>query len=414
MNDANRAITIANDESLSKFIRLARERLVALAPAFSLPVAQAIAERLAVLGPEAVVTILDVDPEVYRMGYGDLAALEVLEKATADAGTTLNRQDGIRIGLIIVDDKTIVYSPTPRLIEAGPKKPDTPNAIVLGTPPEQVQEELGQGPNGTRDQLVGLDKAERAKIADVKENLARNPPQRFDIARTVRVFNTYFQFVELRLKHTELDKVRVNLPKDISKLTGDTQLDEIMKHSVGLIRDDPSISGNSLKWLRKRIEERYLINLPNYGTVVLRTLKADFEKQVERLRRCVELFCERVEKRIDDATVATRNRLVDRILPHLAKSPPLEWHKHIGSNPSENDIRGMLESKIQDEFDKKLTRVQHMNVTCLFKDVTLEMLKDSGFIALARKRLPGLQDLYLEYDAARTKQEEEQPTLFAD
>src|SRR5690606_20064674 len=201
MNEANRSITIANDQTLTDLIGSAQRRIVAMAPAFSQAVAQAIQERWNVLGPDSVSVILDVDPEVYRLGFGDVEALDLLESTAAQLGTTLNRQDGIRIGLIIADDVTVVYSPTPQLVEAGPEKPSTPNAVVIGQPPEDVVRELGQGPNGLRDQTVGLDKAERVKIASVKQDLDRNPPQRFDIARTIRVFNAHFEFVEFSLKH---------------------------------------------------------------------------------------------------------------------------------------------------------------------------------------------------------------------
>jgi len=196
MNGFERAITVANDATLSKLILSAAHRVVVMAPAISNTVAKAIGDRWRSLGADAVTVIIDVNPEVYRLGFGDFEALDLLEKTAADLGTTLNRHDGIRIGLLIVDDTTVVYSPTPQLIEAGPKKPTTPNAIVIGHPPESIARELGQGPKGLLDQTVGLDKAEKASITDVKLDLERNPPQKFDIARTIRVFNTHFEFVE--------------------------------------------------------------------------------------------------------------------------------------------------------------------------------------------------------------------------
>lgn len=406
MDPAERAITVANDQTLADLIRSATRRVVAMAPAFSMAVAEAILDRWRVL--DAVTVIVDVDPEVYRLGYGDFEALDLLEKAAADHGTTLNRHDGIRIGLVIADDVTIVYAPTPQLVEAGPKKSSTPNAIVIGRPPEAVVCELGQGPKGLRDQTVGLDKAEKSKIADVKDDLDRNPPQRFDIARTTRVFNAYFEFVEFSLKHTALHKAAVSLPKEIAKLTGDTQLDDLMKHSIELVRDDPTISGRSLGWLRARIADGYLITLPGYGTVVLRKLKDGFEKQVKRLCRCVDIFCERVDKRIDKVTDRTRERLVERILPQVKKNPPDRWYKHLGPSPMEHDVREMLDVELRGVFDKKLASVQRMHVKCLFKGVTYEMLNDPKFIKLARRKLPGLREFYAEFDAAKGKKTKDQ------
>lgn len=149
------AITVANDESLSALIRSAKVRLVVLTPAVSTVVGEAIAERWKALGKDAVTVVLDVDPEVYRLGYGDIKALELLEPVAADLGGMVTRHKGIRVGMVIADDRTLVYSPTPQLIEAGPRRPDAPNAIMLGAPPPQVERELGAGPEGVKARRIG-------------------------------------------------------------------------------------------------------------------------------------------------------------------------------------------------------------------------------------------------------------------
>ncbi len=110
MQISSDAITVANDESLSEVIRSAQKRLVVLTPAVSIRVAEAIAERWKVLGKDAVTVVLDVDPEVYRLGYGDIKALELLEPVAADLGVMVNRHKGIRVGMVIADDRTLVYS----------------------------------------------------------------------------------------------------------------------------------------------------------------------------------------------------------------------------------------------------------------------------------------------------------------
>jgi hypothetical protein len=38
------------------------------------------------LGPKNVTVILDVDPEICRIGYGSLEGLEILQKAAAAVG----------------------------------------------------------------------------------------------------------------------------------------------------------------------------------------------------------------------------------------------------------------------------------------------------------------------------------------
>ncbi len=407
MSETNRAITVANDDSLSKLIRSAKERVVVMAPAVNMPVAEAIADRWAILGPEAVVAIVDVDPEVYRMGYGELKALETLEKAAADVGTTLNQQAGIRIGLVIVDDTTIVFSPTPQLIEAGPKKSDTPNAIVFGRPPQEIQSELGLGPNGARDQIVGLDKAEKAKISEVKENLDRNPPQQFDIARTVRVFNTYFEFVDFELSGLQIQRRTAHIPSDLMGLAKDAKTQSKLQASFKLIDESSNVSGKGFQECKKRLVNENLTLLPSYGYVVLRTVKPKFEKKIRQLKRAIKRFQERVKEGLQEAMDESRSSLAEALLPAVRNSPPKRWQKHFDRELSEQLARRLLDNDLQKAFRSAEALAKEMKVKLVFKGVTYESLQDDKFVELARMKLPALDELYSEYDAAKPKDEDD-------
>ncbi len=125
--------TSVDDAVLKSNIERARRRLVFIAPGVRGPVADALVNAMAVVPKEAIHFVLDVDPEVCRLGYGDkdYRAMETLQAAAAHHGLTINHHPGIRIGLLIVDDTTLIYSPTPLLIEAESKQPEKPNAIVL-------------------------------------------------------------------------------------------------------------------------------------------------------------------------------------------------------------------------------------------------------------------------------------------
>ena len=122
------SITVANDDTLNDLIRSVTRRLALLAPVVSRRVAEAIINRWNALPPNAVSVVLDMDPEVYRLGYGDPDALLMLEEAARRLERALNRQRGIRIGLLLADDTLMVYSPTPLLIEAGPAGQTPPNS----------------------------------------------------------------------------------------------------------------------------------------------------------------------------------------------------------------------------------------------------------------------------------------------
>lgn len=73
-----RSLTIANDETISTLIMRAERRVVFMAPAFSAAIGEALAEQWRRLGPDAVVVILDVAADAYRLGYGSFGALKKL------------------------------------------------------------------------------------------------------------------------------------------------------------------------------------------------------------------------------------------------------------------------------------------------------------------------------------------------
>lgn len=71
MMSDGRTFAVASDEALVGLISRARNRLVVIAPALTQAVADALARRFDDLGQLDVTVILDSDPEVYRLGFGD-------------------------------------------------------------------------------------------------------------------------------------------------------------------------------------------------------------------------------------------------------------------------------------------------------------------------------------------------------
>ncbi len=410
MSDAQRSITAANDEVLCDLIAQASHRLVVLTPAVSTAVASAICDKWKHLGGNQVNVILDLDPEVFRLGYGEFDGLKLLETTAAQLGTMIQRQPGIRIGLVISDTTTLVYSPTPALIEAGPSSPDTPNAVVFqGTPPEVVRD-LGQSKEGVKSQVIGLDKAAAADVERVKNDLAANPVQKFDIARTVRVFNANFEFVEFEMTGTHIARKTMPIPSELMGLAKDEQTNHRLNATFRIVDERDGLSGERLQHAKAWLVKTYLATLPGYGNVVLRSVKPEFEKKVEQLRRCIELFKRSVAKNLAQAMERNRETLVEVLFRSVLNNPPARWRKYFGSTPDPETIRRLLENEIAKAAGSPERLIGDMKLKVVFKGVTYELLSDEKFMDAARKALPGLPELHSEYDAARAQDRE--PSLF--
>ncbi len=408
MTAAPQAITVADDIAIIRLVQAAQDRLVVLAPAISCQVAEALCQRWRELGPERVSVIMDVDPEVYRLGYGQLDALGMLEQVAAQLGTMLQRQPGIRIGLIVSDSLTLIYSPTPQLIEAGPTAVQSeqaikPNAILLDHTPPQITDELGRGEQGVRAQTVGLDKAKRGDIEEVKKDLDHNPPQRFDIARKVRVFNAAFEFVEFELLGTFIDRKTVPIPSHLSGVA-DEKTREQLRTSFTILPPDHKLSGEHLARDKDLIAKKFLRTIKSYGTVVLRSRKDAFEKEVQALRTTVEAFGHKIRDELQAAMDKTRENLTKAMLPLVRRTPPKKWLRSDGSKPDAETLRQFLEEDLRRAFGTADKLVKRMEVRLVFKGVTYESLTNDGFIKAAREAIPELKTMYEEFDAAKAGQ----------
>lgn len=407
MTDTARSITIANDETLCELIASANRRLIILVPAVSTAVAKAICDRWKNLGAHAVSVILDFDPAVYRMGYGDEGGLNLLVETAKALKAEIHQQPGIRLGLIIADDETMVYSPPPLLIEAGPETPQAPNAVRIGAAPKEIETELGKGKDGADGQVIGKEVVCEDVIGKVQKNLDENPPQKFDIVRKVNVFNAYFEFVEFELKGTYLDRKTIAIPSHLMGVV-DEGTKEKLRTSFRLIDADDELSGEHIEKDKSLIVKKFLKSLKGYGNVILRTKKDDFRKEVAALKDAVEEFSKKVkgelQKRIDER----REALVVALFPPIKQNPPKEWIKSDGKIPDDETLREFLDADLRRAFGSADKLIRQMEVKCNFKGVTYESLQDEKFINVAQKAIPELEDLYDEYGAAKAKSDGQQ------
>jgi hypothetical protein len=229
MNTA-RTFTNVDDKVLVKLISTSSRRVMFVAPGLRTVVADALVDALRRL-PGKITVVLDVDAEVCRLGYGDEQRLITIKEAVEKAGTRLDHQPGVRIGLLIADDTIVIYSPVPLLIEAGSKIPDKPNAIIInGTFPVSIEIACGLGTDAEAARQVGLEFLNEAKFEAVKKDWKANPPKEFNIARIERVFNPALHFVELEFLDYRWSAKKVRLGVELSGL-GDDYLRERVENT---------------------------------------------------------------------------------------------------------------------------------------------------------------------------------------
>lgn len=397
------AITTVDDVYLCQLIQSVKRRLVYMTPGMSDQVAEAVCRKWDELTPAAVNIILDVDPEVCRMGFGTIDAIKKLNEKARKIGTAIHEQPGVRIALLIADDVTLFFAPTPLLIEGGSDAQVRPNAVKLNLVPADIARDMGLE-NASERAAVGTSPISPTKIMETSNDLVRNPPMKFDIARKVRVFNSQIEFVEFELRGHQIGKRKVNIPSDLLGLAKDDKTKKLLHSSFQLIDDeDAKISGAEITDHKQKIVNDFLVNLPNFGNVILRSKKEEFEAAVNDLEKHIEAFQKELEAKLQKAINKNRTTLVNALAPAVIAQTPDRWKKFLPSNPSPDDIRQVLDCELSDHFGTAEMNLKKINVSLIFKGVTYETLNNPKFILTVKNRMPIL-NLYEEYEAAKEAQ----------
>lgn len=421
------SVTTLDDSLMCRLIAAASRRVVMVSPGVSLQVAKAVADAWQRLPANSVSVILDVDPEVCRLGYGAADSIPLLQEAACARGQTLCHEPGVRIGLLVVDDQTIVFSPTPLLIECSPSdvKPllgdeldfdarlnassSKPNAIFLGAPPSVLAAELGLDPTDPSQRTLGLDPVNSARLGALAADLAANPPLSFDVARYERVFNARIEFVELKVTGCSISKHTASIPSDLMGLA-DPDADKRLRSSFKVISaedtvdPDGKLSEQTIDEMRKRIADDYLISLPNFGTVILRSNRAAFETEIATLEQTVEAFGAALKNRLHEIIETNIQKLIVTLLPKTIQAPPKRWKRFVGDKPTPEQCQRQLEQDLRNAFGTAEQLIREMKVSLLFKGVTYQTLTDPDFRQLVKEKIPTLE-LMQEYDAARSRSE---------
>jgi hypothetical protein len=393
--ELTRTFTIATDESQIALIRSASTRLLVIAPALTIRVAEAIAARMADLPGLSLTIILDADAEVYRMGYGDPEALEIIRKASKDAQFGLREQPGVRIGVVISDDRTMIYAPVSRNIEAGSTTEDKPNAIMLeAVATENLYEAAGD--EGESKAEIGLIGMAPERVTRMQDDLKANPAQPFDLTRKLKVFMTEVQFIELRVPNASFSARKIKLPPSFQKLENldlrrDIQsslkvpidLGTEVEIKITSWRRGETLVVNDAYIRRERdsIERDFFHEWKGRGKVILRKDKEQLKNELDRLVSIIGAYHGALKDKFDESRVAFRKQLVDEFLEVWRKSPP--GHLARRGVPSENDCRRDIE-RAADEMFKKAVTLGTTEAKPVYKDISIEDLKDEELMASLR------------------------------
>jgi hypothetical protein len=66
-------------------------------------------------------------------------------------------------------------------------------------------------------------------LEEVREELAKHPPMKFDLSRRVRVYTGLVQFTELKLTGCQLSRHTISIPPKLLNLAADKEMQDRLK-----------------------------------------------------------------------------------------------------------------------------------------------------------------------------------------
>ena len=400
--ESGHVFTEATDARLIDLIRRARDRLVVVCPALTTAVAQALAARLPDEGSLRITVIVDTDPEVYRLGYGTVEALDILHDAAVKNMFDLRVQHGVRIGLVVCDKTTMIFAPVPLLIEAGSTAADKPNAIVLGMATTEQPANAARTGQSTVAPIweIGSQALTPVKLSEVREDLRVNPPQPFDITRALRVFTSMVQYVEFKVENYRFSSRQVRLPPELLGFADQTLKQRIRGHlrmfdkTPGPFKIEvPCQAGKETVLIdekrmateRKRIEDKFTFSVPGFGRVMLLADRKAFDAEVTEFQAFLNLYHNEVKVSVENAKAELQQRVVNEFLPRWEERPPERFARYSIAATKENlkaELSGVVERIVDQSFS-----VEPPQIRVIYKNIAPESVGDPKFLNTLRDRM---------------------------
>jgi hypothetical protein len=418
MSHEQNTFVAVGDQCLATAINDAQQRVVFAAPGLSKLTADALAKAIVRLS-STVTVILDADAEACRIGYGDGEALQKLCETAKRQNLPLRKQAGLRIGVLVADDSVLIWSPTARSVEAE-RGQEQPNGLLLG--PSVVDICLtAMGADATSELLskadIGRDPLTMDEICRTVEDLRRNPPAPFDLARRTRVFSSHFQFVEFEIRGAQWTERRINLssvllnadlPESLRDLL-DTQIrpyqekEETAFDVPHLVRGIPAFDaqGNRIlvpttqSQLLKcwaEIRDRYLKQLPGFGWLIKRDELKPFREATSAFEETLCAWVDAFRKEASGKEDSLVNDIVVAIKARVSRSDQRENLKKLD-----------LDAEVRKGLARM--RVVEPHVRIVLKDVAWESTRDAEFQKALEQALPDKdrEGWFEEFTAARER-----------
>lgn len=410
------------DEEIWDIIGGAREKVIFAAPSFSAKIANAFWINAELKGEVSQRIIVDANAEALRLGFGELKGL----KEVADLGIDIRTAPGLRIGVLVVDNRAWVFSPTPEIIFEQPNV-KTFNAVAVSKDfAQQILVSIAPGlsvdksdPLGNvviPDSLepeIGGKPVTSVEIEKIETELKAAPPQKFDLQRQVNVYNAYFQFVEIHLSNCNIGSFTIPISDQLVTIVDDNEVSRRLSAKYKLVEPDSKIK-KDLKGITDSVNDlrkEFTIHISEkLGRVLEKERKEAFEKQADKIQKWIETVTGDIEEDLRCEIAANCEKLAKVLVPIVIKREPRYLRNRLaGDFSNQNRVSDVIVGTLMpsDKMIKNL--VDGMKLEIAYKDITYEMLNHEDFVQRIKSVEPSRAELFEEGPALKAKKVDSKP-----
>jgi hypothetical protein len=283
-----------DEETLIEFLRNAKYRILIAKAGYKCSEVETLIDQVKKKGIECKV-FLDPDENAIRWGFGQELALRELQK---NAGLiNLQTADRIRMSIVIVDDRALIYMPVALAWESEPTDLVFPNGFIGGSEfvdalLEQI--DVSESIPSTIDKVIPFpgctipkkDSTETTKeILATIEKLEKNPPVDPTRLRKITVYRNNYKLLKYQMKGVKLKNKSISL-KPFNNLFPDLNIR--LKASWKAFTKEDMESIREISIFIKEVHsilDQFALEVGRFGHLIKTENKNQFEKKIEEEKK---------------------------------------------------------------------------------------------------------------------------------
>ena len=362
---------------------------------------------------------LEISENTYRNGYGDIQAIEILQKANIN----IQNKNGLNIYFYLIDDFGYFYFPKSSYHE---KEGESFDLFPIQSSQIKHIKFLFNLLENKYDMLEIFDKMDSKQIDEISKNinplnveiikqlevkLNNDPPLKPNFARTLEVYKAKFQYVDLKFKGANINSTKVKLPAKALPFK-DNKLKNAIEANLKLFTDlsekDFLNDFFEIKNKIKELREKYLFHIKIRDKSILKKeSRNEFEKEIKSIVDDISNTKTKILNKLQGEINNSRKGIENSLYEFLVTNPP---------DNIKNLFDEVLEDRIRYEVSKIISKIRFPDANSLlddmkldyyYYDITWEDLNNGEFQKemLEKKLLSENEKIYIDRLAIEAKQD---------